>query len=469
MAIVIALLWGFYALASAPVYRAVKNAYAMRTAKAVAANIDNENYGILIRQLAYADNSCILIADSDGNEIYSQHVYADCVIHYLSADNLKDYYEKASRDERGVFKTEGNDSERAMDDFDDSGFEGDIPPTSPGAATAITCLIAETQTGESVMIAVENVVTPPVSVRLTWIIVLSTLTFALLAAAVTIATVLGKGIADPIVKLTEAASEIAKGASDGIDVSAHGYKEINELKQGLELAAREVSELEHYRRELIANVSHDLRTPLTLIKGYAELMRDIPSEADKPQNFDVIIDEAGRLTNLVNDMLELSREQEKGEKMRLDTFDIVKTLSALAARHGKLIEHLGYKLEFEHEERALVYADETRITQVVYNLINNAVNYAGEDKTVVIRQFTHNQNVRIEVTDHGEGVDVNVLPHIWDRYFKSDKSHKRATVGTGLGLSIVKTVMEKHPGGVYGVISEKGKGATFYIELPKYR
>ena len=205
-----------------------------------------------------------------------------------------------------------------------------------------------------------------------------------------------------------------------------------------------------------------------MIKGYAELMRDIPSEA-KEENFNVIIDEATRLTNLVTDMLELSRTQEGGDKLRFDTFDIVKTLSALIERHGKLIEHLGYKLEFEHEERALVYADEARIVQVVYNLINNAVNYAGDDKTVVIKQYTRQGNVRIEVTDHGEGVDVNILPHIWDRYFKSTKSHRRATVGTGLGLSIVKSVMEKHPGGVYGVISEKGKGSTFYIELPKYR
>ena len=117
----------------------------------------------------------------------------------------------------------------------------------------------------------------------------------------------------------------------------------------------------------------------------------------------------------------------------------------------------------------MVYADEQRITQVIYNLINNAVNYAGDDKLVIIKQYTRGSNVRIEVTDHGDGVDVSILPHIWDRYFKSDKSHKRATVGTGLGLSIVKSVMEKHPGGVYGVISEKGKGSTFYIELPKYK
>ena len=278
-----------------------------------------------------------------------------------------------------------------------------FPITTPTTST-ITCVIAKTAGGESLLITVESVVTPPASTRLTWIITLSTLTFALLVAAVTIAFVLGKGIADPIIKLTEAASDIAKGGAEAVDISAHGYKEINELKQGLEIAAREVADLERYRRELIANVSHDLRTPLTLIKGYAELMRDIPSEAGKSENFDVIIDEATRLTGLVNDMLDLSREQEKGDRMRLDTFDLVKTLSALVERHGKLIEHLGYKLEFEHEERALVYADEKRITQVVYNLINNAVNYSGEDKVVVIRQFTKGPNVRVEVTDHGEGI-----------------------------------------------------------------
>ena len=468
MAIVIALLWVFYLLASAPVYRAVKRDYALRTANAIAENIDNENYSLLVRKLAYADNSCILISDSSGNEIYSQHVYADCMIHNVSAESLADYYGK-TLENGGKFTADGNDSDGTLSDYDPDDFEGDIPIASAGSVTSITCVIAKTAGGESLLITVESVVTPPASTRLTWIITLSTLTFALLVAAVTIAFVLGKGIADPIIKLTEAASDIAKGGAEAVDISAHGYKEINELKQGLEIAAREVADLERYRRELIANVSHDLRTPLTLIKGYAELMRDIPSEAGKSENFDVIIDEATRLTGLVNDMLDLSREQEKGDRMRLDTFDIVKTLSALVERHGKLIEHLGYRLEFEHEERALVYADEKRITQVVYNLINNAVNYSGEDKVVVIRQFTKGSNVRIEVTDHGEGVDVNILPHIWDRYFKSDKSHKRATVGTGLGLSIVKTVMEKHPGGVYGVISEKGKGSTFYIELPKYR
>lgn len=470
MVVVVTVLWLVYAFAGTAVYRAVKRDFASKAAEAIAENLDRDDYRVLIERLAYADNVCISIRDSQGAEIeeYSRHVFSDCVIHNLSDESAVDYF-NGTVAAGGSMRADGNDSSGIFSDSDLGGFEGDIPAVGSGTVTEIYMMTATDAEAGSVLIMAESIVSPSASTRLTWIIFLSTLTFALLVAAVILSFILGKGIADPIVKLTEAASEIAKGEADSVDISAHGYKEVNELKEGLEIAAKEVSELEHYRRELIANVSHDLRTPLTLIKGYAELMRDIPGEAEKAENFDVIIGEASRLTNLVNDMLDLSREQEKGEKMRLDTFDIVKTLSALVARHGKLIEHLGYKLEFEHEDRALVYADEQRITQVIYNLINNAVNYAGDDKLVIIKQYTRGSNVRIEVTDHGDGVDVSILPHIWDRYFKSDKSHKRATVGTGLGLSIVKSVMEKHPGGVYGVISEKGKGSTFYIELPKYK
>ena len=209
-----------------------------------------------------------------------------------------------------------------------------------------------------------------------------------------------------------------------------------------------------------------MRTPLTLIKGYAELMRDIPSEAT-PENLQVVIDESTRLTTLVNDMLALSREQEGNEALNLERFDIVSYLDELIARHGKLIEHLGYSIEWEHDKEAYVIGDKSKIAQVVYNLINNAVNYAGDDKKVIVKEYAKADVIRIEVTDHGAGVDVEVLPHIWDRYYKSEKSHKRAEVGTGLGLSIVKSVMSKHPGGAYGVITSVGEGSTFYIELQR--
>lgn len=467
MAVIIAALWLIYALAAIPLYRALRLSYAKDAAKAIAANIDSLYSETLINELSASENICILVYDENGETLYSDAVHGSrsCMLHSIGTEDRLEYMRLAS--EAGGKYDEESFMNGESTPIHDLGLTGSVPDVSDKINTHIVFRIADSAEYGAVLVGVETVTTPSVTVKYTFLIVIMTLTVGFLALGIIGSFMFGKAIADPLVKLSETATEIARG-EEAPDFSAHGYKEVNELTDSLKMAAKEVGETEHYRRELIANVSHDLRTPLTLIKGYAELMRDIPSEA-KEENFNVIIDEATRLTNLVTDMLELSRTQEGGDKLRFDTFDIVKTLSALTERHGKLIEHLGYKLEFEHEERALVYADEARIVQVVYNLINNAVNYAGDDKTVVIKQYTRQGNVRIEVTDHGEGVDVNILPHIWDRYFKSTKSHRRATVGTGLGLSIVKSVMEKHPGGVYGVISEKGKGSTFYIELPKYR
>ena len=467
MAVIVAALWLIYALAAKPLYGALRLDYAKNAADALAENVDSDVMETLAKELSSSENLCIRIVDSEGNGICSVEVHGgrNCMLHAASEGEMKAYLATTrenggSFDERSVVSEEGTE----LPDLD---FSGDVPELASESVTHMVFRTVRSADYGEVLIGVETVLTAPVTVKYTFLIVVVTLTVGFLALGIVGSFMLGKAIAEPIQKLAGTAVDIARGENSP-DFSAHGYKEVNELKESLAVAAKEVGETEHFRRELLANVSHDLRTPLTLIKGYAELMRDIPSEA-KEENFNVIVDEATRLTGLVTDMLDLSRTEEGGDKMRLDIFDIVKTLSALIGRHGKLIEHLGYKLEFEHEERALVYADEQRIVQVVYNLINNAVNYAGDDKLVIIKQYTRAGNVRIEVTDHGEGVDVGILPHIWDRYFKSNKSHRRATVGTGLGLSIVKSVMERHPGGVYGVISEKGKGSTFYIELPKYR
>ncbi|MGN0353172.1 MAG: sensor histidine kinase, partial [Roseburia sp.] len=105
-----------------------------------------------------------------------------------------------------------------------------------------------------------------------------------------------------------------------------------------------------------------------------------------------------------------------------------------------------------------------KIFQVIYNLVNNAINYAGEDKMVIVRQIVVGKRVRIEVIDHGEGIAEESLPYVWDRYYKVDKTHKRAVMGTGLGLSIVKNILELHDA-AYGVKSEIGKGSTFWFEL----
>lgn len=457
-------LWIFDLIFLDTVYESIALRDLKNCVETVSENIASEDLNILIKHLAYHDNACVLVCDADGNELYSQAVRTDCTIHNISAENRIAYFDKVKEND-GIYKEE-IELEGFNDNYEQIEFEGKVPSdAASGVKAAVYACVAE-KDGAEVLILAEAVVTPEESTRVTWIAMLGIITGMLLLLAALLAAAIARYVARPIAKLTDAAKEISKGNADITISEGGGYREINELKEGLQYAANEVAELEHYRRELIANVSHDLRTPLTLIKGYAEMMRDIPDEA-RPENLQVVIDEASRLTNLVNEMLDLSKLQESGGGLKLKRFDAVRMLDDLVARHGKLIEHLGYKLEYEHEESAVVYADETKLMQVIYNLINNAINYCGDDKTVTIKEYTRHGNVRIEVIDKGEGIDVNVLPHIWDRYYKSEKSHRRATVGTGLGLSIVKTVMDKHPGGVYGVVTSVGEGSTFYVELPK--
>lgn len=457
-------LWIFDLIFLDTVYESIALRDLKNCVETVSENIASEDLNILIKHLAYHDNACVLVCDADGNELYSQAVRTDCTIHNISAENRIAYFDKVKEND-GIYKEEIV-LEGFNDNYEQIEFEGKVPSDAAGGVKAAVYACVAEKDGAEVLVLAEAVVTPEESTRVTWIAMLGIITGMLLLLAALLAAAIARYVARPIAKLTDAAKEISKGNADITISEGGGYREINELQEGLQYAANEVAELEHYRRELIANVSHDLRTPLTLIKGYAEMMRDIPDEA-RPENLQVVIDEASRLTNLVNEMLDLSKLQESGGGLKLKRFDAVRMLDDLVARHGKLIEHLGYKLEYEHEESAVVYADETKLMQVIYNLINNAINYCGDDKTVTVKEYTRHGNVRIEVIDKGEGIDVNVLPHIWDRYYKSEKSHRRATVGTGLGLSIVKTVMDKHPGGVYGVVTSVGEGSTFYVELPK--
>ena len=403
-------LWIFDLVFLDTVYESIASRELKNCVETVSENIASEDLNILIKHLAYHDNACVLICDADGNELYSQAVRTDCTIHNISAENRIAYFDTVKEND-GIYKEE-IELEGFNDNYEQTEFEGKVPDDAAGKVKAALYACVAERNGAEVLVLAESVVTPEESTRVTWIAMLGMITGMLLLLAAALAAAIARYVARPIATLTDAAKEISKG-NVGITISeSGGYRELHELKEGLQYAANEVAELEHYRRELIANVSHDLRTPLTLIKGYSEMMRDIPDEA-RPENLQVVIDEASRLTDLVNEMLDLSKLQESGGGLKLKRFDVVEMLDELISRHGKLIEHLGYKLEYEHEESAVVYADETKLMQVVYNLINNAINYCGDDKTVTVREYTRHGNVRIEVIDKGEGIDVNVLPHIW--------------------------------------------------------
>ena len=289
--------------------------------------------------------------------------------------------------------------------------------------------------------------------------------FILFWGALFLAILISHNISEPIKKMNRAAKQLAKGRYDA-DFHVEGYREVTELSESLTHASEQLSQNDTLQKELIANISHDLRTPLTMIIGYSEVMRDLPGE-NTPENVQVIIDETERLAQLVNDLLDLSKLQAGTRLPTWESLNLTELIESTMLRYEKLTQKDGYRIEYQADTEVNIRADRTMILQVIYNLINNAINYTGDDKLVRVVQTLSQDGtrVRVSVMDSGAGIPPEQIPLIWDRYYKIDKVHRRAMVGTGLGLSIVKQVLEAHHT-TYGVESKVGAGSTFWFEMP---
>lgn len=284
----------------------------------------------------------------------------------------------------------------------------------------------------------------------------------IVAFSMVITFAISKKISHSIEMISTTAKELTKGNYD-VEFKSEDYKEIAELTHALNKAAREMSRADKMQKELMANVSHDLRTPLTMIIGYAEVMRDIPGE-NTPENVQVIIDETTRLTFLVNDLLDISKVNAGAAELKTKIYDLTESIKSIVERNSKLVEPYGYSLVFDYKSHVLVDADEFKMYQVIYNIISNAINYSGHEKYIYIRQKILNGMVRIEVEDTGPGIPEDELEYVWERYYKADRNHKRAVVGTGLGLSIARNILDMH-NAEYGVESAMGKGSTFWFQI----
>ena len=294
------------------------------------------------------------------------------------------------------------------------------------------------------------------------------ITILAIVLAIILATFLSHKIARPIVNITDKAKELARGNYDVHFDESSGLAEIDELSKTLNYMEKEVSKTDEYRRDLMANVSHDLKTPLTMIKAYAEMIRDITYKDTEKRNRDlnIIIDETNRLNLLVNDILELSKLQTAQEEMNIENLDLVELTNEVLKRYEIIKETENYKIILNTPSKAPVKADKKRLSQVMYNLINNAISYTGDNLTVRINIVDKKSYYLVEIKDTGKGIDKEDIENIWDKYYKKEKNHKRNVIGTGLGLSIVKNILENHKF-TYGVKSIKNKGTTFYFEIPK--
>lgn len=281
-----------------------------------------------------------------------------------------------------------------------------------------------------------------------------------------ISAVVSRVISKPIEKINKSALLLA-GGKFSTKFDGKGYREIEQLSETLNYTASELGRVEKLRKELIANVSHDLRTPLTMIVGYSEAMRDIPGE-NTPENVQVIIDEANRLSEFVNSALDVSKLYENAKTENIRKENLTAMVSSLVSRYEKMnMGEENISVKFFADDVAFVNCNAIEVSQVVLNLIDNAINYGGEPKEVsVYQRITDDGYVRIEIHDNGEGIDENMLSHIWERYYRSQEFHKRNTQGSGLGLSIVKGHLEKM-GARFGVESTKGVGSCFWFELKR--
>ena len=291
-----------------------------------------------------------------------------------------------------------------------------------------------------------------------------------LLLSIVVAYFISKRLSDPIIKISKAANLIAKGKLKTNFETTSDIKELIDLTNALNDMKEELSKTEELQKDLMANVSHDLKTPLTMIKAYAELILDININ-DKEKcisNLNIIIEEVNRLNDLVNDILALTKVENDLDKLDISNFDLIRLIEKIVKQHNIYVIKDGYNIEFIHDniKELMVDADKKKIEQVIYNLLNNALNYTGDNKKVTIKVVEDDKDYTIMVIDSGKGIAKKETDHIFDRYYRSKKNHKRYVYGTGLGLSIVKNILLLHNFD-YGVTSKKNKGTTFYFKIKK--
>jgi signal transduction histidine kinase len=270
----------------------------------------------------------------------------------------------------------------------------------------------------------------------------------------------------PVKKLEKAAKEYAVGNFD-YALKLHSHDEYERLAASLSYMAGEIKSLDDYQKKFVANISHDFRSPLTSIKGYAEAILDgtIPTEMqDKYLN--IILFEAERLTKLTTNLLELNRFENKGVFLEISTFDINRIIKKTAESFegGCRQKNLEIHLTFSEKE-TYVSADMGKIQQVLYNLLDNAIKFSSNGSEIQISTEKKGEKVFVSVKDHGIGIPKESQKKVWERFYKTDASRGKDQKGTGLGLSITKEIINAHNENI-NLISTEGVGSEFIFSLP---
>ena len=271
----------------------------------------------------------------------------------------------------------------------------------------------------------------------------------------------------PLRQITEAAKQYAMGNLD-YEIPVHAHDEIGYLSASLNFMAAQLKDMDDYQKKIVANVSHDFRSPLTSIKGYVEAMNDgtIPPELHE-KYLKIILFETERLTDLTTDLLTLNEFDTKELLLDKTRFDIQEVIKNTAESFEGVCtpKHISIELLLLSGS-VYVYADKRKIQQVLYNLLDNAVKFSEHGSSITVEATEKNDKVFISVRDHGIGIPRQELNKSWERFYNPDLSRGKDKKGTGLGLSIVKEIIQAHDEHI-NVISTEGVGTEFIFSLSR--
>lgn len=288
--------------------------------------------------------------------------------------------------------------------------------------------------------------------------------FAALLVALLIGLVLARTLTRPLAALKTAAENVAAGDLQQ-QVEVRSNDEIGQLAQAFNRMSQEVARVNQLRRQMTADVAHDLRTPLTVIAGYIESMRD-GVLAPSPERLGIIYGEIERLQNLVSDLRVLSQADTGELQMNLEALDLRPLLERSAATFQHRAEQQGVELILEAaQDLPVLNLDEARLLQVMDNLLSNALRYTPRGGRIIISGAVKDQGVEICVSDTGSGIPADVLPHIFERFQRGDPSRHTEMGESGLGLAIVRAIIEAHHGSVSAESTHQA-GTSIRILLP---
>ena len=292
---------------------------------------------------------------------------------------------------------------------------------------------------------------------------------ALLAAIVAVVLLyfLAKNILKPLKKVTEATAQLARGNFD-VRLDINSEDEIGELSRTFNSVAKDLGKYENIRRSFVANVSHELRSPLTSMQGLVQGVLDgtIPEE-QRDYYLSVVLDETRRLNYLINDLLDLSQIESGKLDFNIQKTDINELIRRCLITFESKISAKNIEVVVDiKDEKQFVMADENRIKQVLMNLIDNAVKFTPQMGTIKIYTSESPASVFVNVNNSGGPIQEEDLPYVFERFYKADKSHTRTQEGTGIGLSIVKKILDGHGQNIW-VKSGEGEGTTFTFTLKK--